>query len=153
MKIVGIVFCAAILFSSCDQSKKPGKYDQLDLRTKIRLKQYHAAGKHLYNLHCANCHQTDGSGLAKLYPPLKDADYLISNRNAAICSMRHGYKGGVTVNGVFYNQGMPANMNLTDLDIAEIATYVLTEFTDTVQIITIHEVNDIMASCSNDLAE
>ena len=153
MRIIGIALCVTILFSSCSQQEKTDKYDHLDSRTKIRLQQYLAAGKQLYNLHCANCHQMDGSGLAKLYPPLKGADYLITNRNASICGMRHGHKGGVVVNGITYEQEMPANLKLTDLDIAEIATYVYTEFADTVQIVTINEVNSIMASCSDDLSK
>jgi len=137
----------SMIIISCNQHGKSNKYEHLDQRTKIRLKQYLVEGKRLYSLHCANCHQPDGAGLAKLYPPLKSSDYLISNRNESICGMRYGQKGEIIVNGISFNQEMPGVLNLTDLEIAEIATYIYNEFADTVQIITINEVRAIMKSC------
>lgn len=112
--------------------------------------QYRTEGKRLYNLHCANCHQQNGTGLAKLYPPLKDSEYLMTHRQESICGIRHGQKGEIVVNGVSYNQEMPSNFLLTNLEIAEIATYVYTEFADTVQIITINEVQKILSLCEQD---
>ncbi len=143
--ILYFIFC--VITISCNQHEKSYKYDHLDQRTKIRLKQYLVEGKRLYSLHCANCHQPDGAGLAKLYPPLKKSDYLISNRNESICGMRHGQKGEIFVNGISFNQEMPGVLNLTDLEIAEIATYIYNEFADTVQIITLNEVRAIMKLC------
>ena len=35
-----------------------------------------ASGYQLYEKNCSNCHQTDGSGLAQLYPPLINADFI-----------------------------------------------------------------------------
>ena len=150
------VFLAILLifilsqFSSCDLKKSSDRYAHLDYRTKIRLKQYLVEGKRLYNIHCANCHQPDGTGLARLYPPLKDSDYLLSNRSESICGMRYGQKGEIIVNGISFSQEMPANFNITDLEIAEIATYVYTEFADTVQIITLNEIRELMKICHQD---
>lgn len=142
-----VFFIFNMTIISCNQGEKSNKYDHLDQRTRIRLKQYLVEGKRLYSLHCANCHQSDGSGLAQLYPPLKQSDYLISNRNESICGIRYGQKGEIIVNGVSFDQEMPGIRSLTDLEIAEIATYVYNEFSDTVQIITINEVRAIMKSC------
>ena len=139
-----------IFFLSCDQEGKPGKYDHLDRRTKIRLRQYLAEGKKLYEANCANCHQLDGSGLARLYPPLKNSDYILPNKAKVICGMRYGQKGELMVNGILFNQEMPSNVNITDLEIAEIATYVFTEFADSVQRITLNEIAEIMKSCQAD---
>lgn len=136
--------------SSCNQKEKSGKYDHLDHRTKIRLRQYLAEGKKLYEVNCGNCHQLDGSGLARLYPPLKNSDYIIPNKAEVICGIRYGQKGDLMVNGILFNQEMPPNPNLTDLEIAEIATYVFTEFADSVQIITLNEIAEIMKSCQAD---
>ena len=149
--LVGVfILLLTVYFSSCDQKSKSDKYNHLDYRTKIRLRQYLAEGKRLYNLHCANCHQSDGTGLARLYPPLKGSNYLISNRKESICGIRYGQKGEIIVNGISFNQEMPSNFKITDLEIAEIATYVYTEFADTVQIITIHEVQKLVSSCQPD---
>tara|TARA_R110002020_G_scaffold313507_1_gene528740 strand:- start:260 stop:481 length:222 start_codon:yes stop_codon:yes gene_type:complete len=37
---------------------------------------YAVEGKTIYENHCGNCHQSDGSGLGKLIPPIKDSDYF-----------------------------------------------------------------------------
>jgi cytochrome c553 len=146
---LSILVCALIV-SSCNQSEESSKYDHLDQRTKIRLRQYLVEGKRLYDVYCANCHQKDGTGLARLYPPLKNSDYLIPNKDKVICGIRYGQQGEITVNGVMFNQPMPANLNITDLEIAEIATFIYTEFADSVQIITINEVRKILENCNGD---
>ena len=64
--------------------------------------------------------------------------------------MRYGQKGELMVNGILFNQEMPPNPTITDLEIAEIATYVYTEFADSIQIVTIHEVEAIMRLCAQD---
>lgn len=148
MKRKAILFCVSLfLFASCTENEKSGRFDHLDQRTKIRLMQYLAEGKKLYELHCANCHQIDGTGLARLYPPLKGSDYLIPNKEDVICGMRNGQKGEIFVNGIMFNLEMPGVPTITDLEIAEIATYIYTDFADSVQIITLNEVNEIMKNC------
>jgi len=141
-----LVFIFGITIS-CDQQGNEDRYEHLDQRTKIRLRQYLAEGKRLFGIHCANCHQQNGEGLARLYPPLKGSDYLLPNKAEVICGMRYGQKGELIVNDIMFNQEMPPNPNITDLEIAEIATYVYTKFADSVQIVTINEVRAYMDSC------
>jgi len=145
--VTWLLFVILLAFFSCESEQKASKYDHLDQRTKIRLRQYMVEGKRLYSLHCANCHQPDGQGLARLYPPLKNSDYLQQNKKEAICGIRYGQKGEIVVNGVMFNQEMPGIPGITDLEIAEIATYVYTEFADSVMIFTLNEVNEIMKNC------
>lgn len=149
-RVAALFFIVILITTSCTSDEKSGKYDHLDQRTKIRLRQYLVEGKRLYGLHCANCHQLDGKGLARLYPPLKDSDYLIPNKADVICGIRYGQKGEIIVNGIMFSQEMPGIPNITDLEIAEIATYVYTEFADSVQIITLNEVRELFASCQKD---
>lgn len=80
-------------------------------------------GKELYENYCANCHQKDGTGLGKLIPPLRDADYFKADIHLTVWIMKHGKEGEIVVNGQVYNQAMPANPNLSPLDLAQIATY------------------------------
>ena len=80
-------------------------------------------GKELYENYCANCHQKDGTGLGKLIPPLRDADYFKADIHRTVWIMKHGKDGEIVVNGQVYNQAMPANPNLSPLDLAQIATY------------------------------
>lgn len=89
----------------------------------IKLGQYMIAGQRLFETHCANCHASDGSGLGTLIPPLTN-DYIIQNKKQAICGIRNGWQGELVVDGTTYNGVMPANPKLTNLEIAEIVTYV-----------------------------
>ncbi len=142
-----LLFMTIMPFFSCDPGKGDRRYDHLDRRTRIRLMQYRAEGKRLYMNYCSNCHQEDGRGLARLYPPLKNSDYIINNPDSVVCGIRHGHKGEMTVNGVMFNQEMPPIPQITDLEIAEIATYVFTEFADTVLIISQNDVRRVMKNC------
>lgn len=87
------------------------------------IMKYAIAGKTLYENNCANCHQSNGTGLGKLIPPLRDADYFKGNVHRTIWIIRHGQEGEITVNGQIYNQAMPPNPQLKPLDIAQITTY------------------------------
>lgn len=96
----------------------------------IQTAQYAVNGQKLYRTHCQNCHGAKGEGLGKLYPPLTDQKYLSDNRNKLASIIKYGLSGEIVVNGEKYNQAMPANPTLTDLDIAYILTYVTTHFGD-----------------------
>jgi cytochrome c len=87
-----------------------------------------SSGAKLYELHCSNCHQADGSGLAQLIPPLKRADYLSKAALNLPCIIKKGMQGSMVVNGVEYNQKMPAQTNLSDKDILHICLFVLQKF-------------------------
>jgi cytochrome c551 len=140
---------AFFVLASCNSENKKDPYQNLDRRDRIRLMQYMQEGRRLYALHCANCHQLDGSGLARLYPPLRTSDYMKSNKSKVICGIKYGQKGPITVNGIDFNQIMPPLPNLTDLEIAEIATYIYTEFADTAQIITMNDIRAILDQCAS----
>ncbi len=64
----------------------------------IKREKYITEGIRLYRTNCANCHQTNGEGLAALYPPLAHSDYLV-NKKGVICLMRNGQQGPIVVNG------------------------------------------------------
>ena len=82
-------------------------------------------GEALYQTHCSNCHQSDGTGLRKVYPPLKDSDYLESMSPAVLaCQIRYGVSDTLVVNGVSYTMPMPGIRSLTALEVAEIVTFV-----------------------------
>jgi len=84
---------------------------------------YAINGKRLYENYCANCHQSDGSGLGKLIPPLKGADYFKESVQRTAWIIQNGQEGPIQVNGIEYNQKMPGNPQLKPLDIAQILTY------------------------------
>ena len=116
-----------IIFSSCgspSESEETYLPDGLDRREKLRYEQYLILGKQLYLTQCANCHQQDGTGLKKLYPPLAKSDYLLADIPRAACIIKYGQKEQITVNGQLYTMPMPALSKLTPIEIAQILTYI-----------------------------
>jgi cytochrome c551 len=89
-----------------------------------KFDQYYLQGEQLYSKHCSNCHQKNGTGLGLLYPPLNKSDFMDNNFEKVICLMTHGVSGEVYVNGKNFNKKMPGIPSLTDLEVAEIATYI-----------------------------
>lgn len=111
---------------------------------------YFRQGELLYTKHCSNCHQADGSGLGRLYPPLKQSDYMNENFEQVLCLMRNGIQGEVTVNGVQYNQAMPGVPTLTDLEIAEIATYIYNAWDNERGLVDVKEAERILNTCGGE---
>lgn len=128
MKILdtlGLISMLLAMGCGSGPSGEEGKNKQkMDQRTAIRMKQYKIEGKKLYQVHCANCHQKNGEGLARLYPPLVGSDYLLADLPRAACIVKYGQDGPITVNGKSYDQMMPGVESLAPLEVAEILTYI-----------------------------
>ena len=112
----------ALMAIAC--SSPSGKQPGMDRETKLKFDQYMVNGKKVYDTYCANCHQREGEGLAQLYPPLAGSDYLLENIPRAACIIKNGQFKEIVVNGVTFNQMMPALSHLTNLEIAEVTTYI-----------------------------
>lgn len=113
----------------------------------IETAQYAVNGQKLYVQHCQNCHGGKGEGLGKLYPPLTDNKYFEENRALLSCIVKNGLDGEITVHGEKYNQQMPANPHLTEMDIAYILTYVTTTFGKSDSTYSTLEVHKALESC------
>lgn len=84
-----------------------------------------AAGQASYMANCMACHQPTGLGLAGAFPPLANSDSFAKLKPADVVSnILQGKTGVLTVNGVQYNNIMPAQTHISDQDIANIVTYV-----------------------------
>jgi mono/diheme cytochrome c family protein len=105
-------------------------------------------GQVLYEKHCSNCHQKNGQGLGRLYPPLALSDFLKNNVDKSMCIMKYGIQGEITVNGQSYNKTMPAIPSLTELEIAEIATYVGNSWGHEHGLIDVTKTAKILSTCS-----
>jgi mono/diheme cytochrome c family protein len=83
-------------------------------------------GEKVYNEYCKTCHQADGKGTPKVFPPLAGSDYLKKmDKKHIIQSVIFGLSGKITVNGVEYNNVMaPIPATYKDEDIAAVITYV-----------------------------
>ncbi|GAB1446052.1 MAG: cytochrome c [Cyclobacteriaceae bacterium] len=113
----------------------------------VKYQQYFVEGEQLYTTHCSNCHQKSGKGLGLLYPPLDQSDYMDQHLSEVICLIKNGKSGELIVNGKSYNQPMPGIPTLTDLEIAEIATFIYNSWTHEQGIIDVKEVTKILKEC------
>ena len=94
-----------------------------------------AHGQQLYETHCANCHQLDGKGIAHIVPPLLGADYIIQNRNLLPKMIRYGMQQRILVNGITYQQKMPSNGKLTDVELTALVNFVEFRFAKSTQLL------------------
>ena len=105
-------------------------------------------GEALYKRQCANCHMDDGSGLQGLIPPLAKADYLNENKNQLACIIRNGLNAPIMVNGKVYNQQvMPGNVKLKDVEITNIANYILSAWGNKGGVVSLPEVKAQLENC------
>lgn len=84
--------------------------------------------------HCMTCHQPNGKGLPKMYPPLAKSEWVTGDTERLIKIALHGMIGEITVNGQKY--GMPGTPPMTpfkdllskDEEMAAVLTYVRNSF-------------------------
>ncbi len=98
-----------------------------------------AAGERVYTANCVACHQANGTGLASAFPPLAGSDYLNADKARAIGVLVHGLSGLITVNGTEFNGVMPA-IRLSDEDVANVLTYVYSQWGNSGQVVSPAEV-------------
>lgn len=136
-----IVIMSVAVLTSCNPGS--GTADQSP-----KFQQYFNQGEQLYALHCSNCHQKTGTGLGRVYPPLNASDFVDTRYEEVICLIRHGRSGELTVNGKLFNQAMPP-MKLSDLEIAEIATYIYNSWGRSRGLMEVSDVSAVLARCDS----
>lgn len=85
-------------------------------------------GKAVYDKYCLVCHQSDGSGVPGMHPPLTPGSWVGNDPKELIAMMMKGLSGKVEVNGEVYNGFMPSQAQLTDEEIAAVLTYIRSSF-------------------------
>ena len=136
----------AFSFQHCSNKKSDSN---ISAEAPIKQQQYYVQGEQLYLKHCSNCHQKNGTGLGLLYPPLAQSDYVDNNFESVICLMRYGIEGELTVNGKSFNKAMPGIPSLSDLEIAEIATYLYNTWEHQRDSIELKDVSRILDNCKD----
>lgn len=101
----------------------------------------------MYEKHCSNCHHKDGTGLGRVYPPLNTSDFMDNHYEEVICLIRFGKSGELFVNGKQFNQPMKGIPALSDLEIAEIATYIYNTWDHERGLLEVKEISKILDEC------
>jgi mono/diheme cytochrome c family protein len=85
-------------------------------------------GRALYNQACASCHMPDGSGVAEQQPALAGSAVVAGPPARLIRLLLHGAADALPENRQKYWSQMPTFETLTDVQIADVLTFVRTSF-------------------------
>jgi mono/diheme cytochrome c family protein len=123
--IPSLLFLALI---SCGENKKPVE------ETKAH------PGQEIYLKYCMACHQASGSGVQGMYPTLQKTDWVYGDKSRLIGLLLNGQQGEIKVNGQVFRGVMPTHQYLTDEQIANVLTYVRSNFGNTASAVLPEEV-------------
>jgi mono/diheme cytochrome c family protein len=136
MKRMSIVFVLAIGLMS--QTKKPTPA-QSGVAASI------ARGKQVYFEQCLSCHQADAGGVQGMNPSLIKAKLVLGDKPALVKIVLNGLTG-VEIDGDSYNGVMAPHADLTDLQIADVLTYIRNNFGNKASAVTPGQVKAIRAA-------
>ncbi|MFL5809233.1 MAG: c-type cytochrome [Flavisolibacter sp.] len=101
-------------------------------------------GKSLYQLYCLVCHQKDAGGVGTLNPPLLKA-WVTGDKSRLIRLLLKGSAGKVTVDGDTFSNTMPAQPTFTDEQIADVLSFIRSNFGFKASAVTAAEVKAVRA--------
>ena len=102
------------------------------------------AGQAIYEQYCLACHQANGSGVPNLNPPLRGTDWVLGNKTRLINVLLKGLQGQ-EIEGEIYDNAMPAHDFLSDPQIADVLTYIRSNFGNKADAVKADEVKAVRA--------
>lgn len=132
----GLLVLATGLMS---QTGKPTSPAQGGLTAQI------ARGKQVYLAQCLACHQVDGLGVQGMNPPLSKTKQVLGEKTALIKIVLNGMQG-VDIGGEDYHGVMAPHPDLTDVEIADVLTYVRNSFGNKASAVTAAQVKTVRAT-------
>lgn len=130
------LFSVLILIAACTSPEK------------VKYERYRVAGERLYLQKCASCHKMDGTGFQELYPPITGTDWIIENFEQTICLLKYGQNDSLVINGIQYTLPMKS-LDLTDLEVAEISTFMYNSWGNDMGLIDVNQVSRILRDCKD----
>lgn len=85
-------------------------------------------GKAAYTKYCLVCHQASGSGVPGMFPPVGKGSWAGRDPKELVLIITKGLSGKIEVNGQVYKSAMPPQAQLTDKEIADVLTYIRSDF-------------------------
>ena len=148
----GALVISALLIGGrpSDPTSLEGTASFLPVRaTSVEMQRAARDGEEIYEDRCATCHQLDGAGVKGVFPPLAGARWVTGDKGRLIRIILHGMRGEVEVKGSTYNSAMPAWGNvLSDQEVAEVATYVRSHWSNHASEVSTNEVARVRAATS-----
>lgn len=105
-------------------SAKDPRFDGFDAKSdEEKLTVLKSVGEEVYTTNCAACHQVSGEGLAGVFPPLKGDPLLATGKPEEHITVILKGLSGKAINGVAYAAAMSPWAQLSNEQIAAVATY------------------------------
>jgi mono/diheme cytochrome c family protein len=101
-------------------------------------------GQKIYEMTCLACHQADADGVPGMTPPLQKSPYVQGPSIKLIGIVLNGLNDGVEIDGESYSNPMPPfSTVLKDQQIADVLTYLRSNFGNKAGAITVAQVSQI----------
>ena len=134
---MSVFFVLAIGLMS--QTKKPAAPAQGGMQASM------TRGKQVYLQQCLACHQADAGGVEGMNPSLIKAKFVLGDKATLVKIVLNGLVG-VEIDGDSYNGVMAPHADLTDLQIADVLTYIRNNFGNKASAVTPAQVKAIRAA-------
>jgi mono/diheme cytochrome c family protein len=102
-------------------------------------------GKKVFDENCLACHQADGRGVPGMNPPIVKTEWVLGDKTRLINILLKGLKTPLTINGEQFHNPMPAQNFLTDQQIADVLTYIRSNFGNKASAVKVEEVKKVRA--------
>jgi mono/diheme cytochrome c family protein len=119
--LITMLVCTVALLAQ-SQTKKPATKASTAISSASMKR-----GKAVYNTYCVACHQTDGGGVPNMNPTIVKTSYVLGPKSQLINIILKGMQG-VDIDGESYSNVMPSHSFLTNQQIADVLTYVRSNF-------------------------
>jgi mono/diheme cytochrome c family protein len=136
-KIIGFL-SLYILFCLCYQSYMANAEP-------IKIIALEPPGKKVFDENCLACHQADGRGVPGMNPPIVKTEWVLGDKTRLINILLKGLKTPLTINGEQFHNPMPAQNFLTDQQIADVLTYIRSNFGNKASAVKVEEVKKVRA--------
>jgi len=144
-----IFLIVLILHFSCSSDKKKAPQMVSKRTKKAEMAENIHPGKILYFQFCLACHMENGEGVPSLYPPLVQTDYVLGDKSRLIKTVILGMDGPIEVKGEKYNNIMAKLDYLRDEQIADVLTYIRSNFGNSAGAITPNDVKMVRSARAN----
>ncbi|HEX8039793.1 MAG TPA: c-type cytochrome, partial [Chryseosolibacter sp.] len=105
-----------------------------------------AGGEKVYSIYCGTCHQRDGKGASGRFPPLAKSSWVTGNKERLIGIVLKGLEGPIDVNGEEFNATMPQHSFLGNAEVANVLTFIRSNFGNKASAVTPEEVEAVRKS-------
>ena len=133
-----------MIYSGCTSPSDIEGLPEMDYNTRVRFNQYYRDGRVLYLNYCGSCHMDNGEGLKNAIPSLAKSTLVGDSTDRVPCQIKYGSQNHLRAE---VGPGMTGFRSLSDLEIAEITTYISSSWGNKAGLMPVKEVKGLLDRC------